>query len=108
MPTMVKKKSEKDEKELPSDANCLVTYTRHLERRLKSLETEKQLLDTERLRLERELHALRTELDRLRQPPLIAATVINVLEDKRAVVKSSTGPQFIVNMSKKIKRMNRH
>ncbi len=106
MPTTVRKKSEKDEKEPASDANYLVTYTRHLERRLKSIETEKQLLDTERLRLERELHALRTELDRLRQPPLIAATLIDVLEDKRAIVKSTTGPQFIVNMSKKIKSKN--
>ncbi len=88
---------------IPADANYLVTYTRHLERSLKNLEQEKQLIDTERLRLERELHAMRTELDRLRQPPLIEATVIKILEDKRAVVESSTGPRFIVNMSKKVK-----
>lgn len=105
-PTSVKKKAEKEDDSVTSDGNYLVTYTRHLERRLRSLETEKQLLDTERLRLERELHALRNELDRLRQPPLIAATVIDVLEDKRAIVKSSTGPQFIVNMSKKVKGKN--
>jgi len=106
MPTITVKKKERDEKETSSEANYLVTYTRHLERRLKALESDKQLLETERVRLERELHALRTELDRLRQPPLIAATLIDVLEDKRAIVKSTTGPQFIVNMSKKIKSKN--
>ncbi len=86
------------------DASYLPKYTLHLERRMKSIETEKQLLDTERLRLERELHALRTELDRLRQPPLIEARVVKILEDKRAVVQSSSGPRFIVNVSKKIKK----
>lgn len=94
-----KKKADKE-----NDGNYLVTYTRHLERRLRSLETEKQLLDAERLRLERELHALRNELDRLRQPPLIAATILDVLGARRAIVKSSTGPQFVVNITKKLKR----
>jgi len=85
-----------------TDDNYLVTYTRHLERRLRSLETEKQLLETERLRLDKELHSLRTELDRLRQPPLIGATITDILEDHRAIVKSSTGPTFVVNVSRKI------
>jgi len=84
------------------DGSYLVTYTRHLERRLRALETEKQLLDAERLRLERELHSLRNELDRLRQPPLISASVIEILKDGRVIVKSSTGPQFVVNSSSKI------
>ncbi len=86
-----------------NDVNYLVTYTRHLERRMKTMEEEKHLFDTERLHLERELHALRTELDRLRQPPLIEAKVIKVLPDQRALVESSTGPRFVVNMSKKTK-----
>lgn len=92
-----------DGEEKEQDDNYLVTYTRHLERRLRSLETEKQLLETERLRLDKELHTLRTELDRLRQPPLIGATVIDVLKDHRVIVKSSTGPMFVVNISRKLK-----
>ncbi|MFX1274878.1 MAG: proteasome-activating nucleotidase [Promethearchaeota archaeon] len=81
-----------------------MTYTRHLEKRLRNLETEKQLLDAERLRLEQELHSLRNEIDRLREPPLVSATVIDILEDKgRAIVKSSTGPSFVVNASRKVK-----
>ncbi|MFX0026167.1 MAG: proteasome-activating nucleotidase [Candidatus Hermodarchaeota archaeon] len=81
-----------------------MTYTRHLEKRLRNLETEKQLLDAERIRLEQELHSLRNEIDRLREPPLVSATIIDLLDEKgRAIVKSSTGPSFVVNMSRKVK-----
>ncbi|MHA2400232.1 MAG: proteasome-activating nucleotidase [Promethearchaeota archaeon] len=81
-----------------------MTYTRHLEKRLRNLETEKQLLDAERLRLEQELHSLRNEIDRLREPPLVSATIIDFLDDEgRAIVKSSTGPSFVVNASRKVK-----
>ncbi|MCK4280564.1 MAG: proteasome-activating nucleotidase [Candidatus Lokiarchaeota archaeon] len=96
---------EKEKKEDLKEGEYLVTYTRHLEKRLRSLETEKQLLDAERLRLEQELHSLRNEIDRLREPPLVTATVIDVLDEKkgRAIVKSSTGPSFVVNSSRKVK-----
>jgi proteasome regulatory subunit len=80
----------------------LSSYTKHLERRVRSLETEKQLVDAERIRLERELHSLRTEIEKARQPPLIAAQVIDIMDDGRAVVKSSTGPNFVVYVSKTI------
>ncbi len=96
---------EKNKREDIKDGEYLVTYTRHLEKRLRSLETEKQLLDAERIRLEQELHGLRNEIDRLREPPLVTATVIDVLDDKkgRAIVKSTTGPSFVVNSSRKVK-----
>ncbi|MFW9826252.1 MAG: proteasome-activating nucleotidase [Candidatus Thorarchaeota archaeon] len=95
---------EKRKKEETKDGEYLITYTRHLEKRLRNLETEKQLLDAERLRLEQELHSLRNEIDRLREPPLVSATIIDVLDEKgRAIVKSSTGPSFVVNTSRKVK-----
>ncbi len=96
---------EKNKKEDLKEGEYLVTYTRHLEKRLRSLETEKQLLDAERLRLEQELHSLRNEIDRLREPPLVTATIIDVLDEKkgRSIVKSSTGPSFVVNSSRKVK-----
>jgi proteasome regulatory subunit len=84
------------------DGNYLLTYTRHLERRLRSLESTKSKLERELLAAQRDLANLRQELDRLRQPPLISAVVTDVLDDKRAVVKSSSGPSFIVNISRKI------
>ncbi|MHA1342181.1 MAG: proteasome-activating nucleotidase [Promethearchaeota archaeon] len=83
--------------------NYWITYSRHLERRLRSLETEKQLLESERLRLDKKLHALQAELDRLRQPPLITATITDILSGGRAMVKSTTGPVFVVNVSRKLK-----
>jgi proteasome regulatory subunit len=84
------------------EESYLSSYTRHLEKKVRSLETEKQLIDAERVRLERELHSLRTEIEKARQPPLIAAQIIDILEDGRAVVKSSTGPNFIVYVSKSL------
>ena len=101
MTTTKYKKKEKEQK----DGEYLITYTRHLEKRLRNLETEKQLLDAERLRLEQELHSLRNEIDRLREPPLVSATVIDILDENtgRAIVKSSTGPSFVVNASRKVK-----
>ncbi len=95
---------DKRKKEETKDGEYLITYTRHLEKRLRNLETETQLLDAERLRLEQELHSLRNEIDRLREPPLVSATIIDFLDDKgRAIVKSSTGPSFVVNASRKVR-----
>lgn len=95
---------DRKKKEESKDGEYLITYTRHLEKRLRNLETEKQLLDAERLRLEQELHSLRNEIDRLREPPLVSATIIDFLDEKgRAIVKSSTGPSFVVNSSRKVK-----
>jgi len=38
-------------------------------------------------------------VERLRSPPLITATVLDVLNDDRVVVKSSSGPDFVVSTS---------
>ena len=76
-------------------------FTDHLKKRLKNLETEKGLLDAERLRLEQELHSLRNEIDRLREPPLVTGVVVATFGTK-AVVLSTTGPAFVVNISRKM------
>ena len=95
---------ERRKKEETKDQEYLITYTRHMEKRLRNLETEKQLLDAERLRLEQELHSLRNEIDRLREPPLVAAVIVSLNEDKDEVnVLSSTGPIFVVKPSRKVK-----
>ncbi|MHA1349229.1 MAG: proteasome-activating nucleotidase [Promethearchaeota archaeon] len=104
---MTTTKESRKRKEETKDEEYLITYTRHLEKRLRNLETEKQLLDAERLRLEQELNSLRNEIDRLREPPLVSATVIDLLEDSgKVIVKSSTGPSFVVNPSRKVKNEN--
>ncbi|MCF2137302.1 MAG: proteasome-activating nucleotidase [Candidatus Thorarchaeota archaeon] len=94
----------KDSGNLDDAAYSTQSYTRHLERRLRALETERQILQAERSRLEKETQTLRTELEKLRQSPLITATVIEMLEDGRAIVKSSTGPNFVVHVASSIPR----
>jgi proteasome regulatory subunit len=86
------------------DDSAYLQNTRHLERRLRALETEKQILQAERSRLEKETQTLRTELEKLRQSPLITATIIEMLEDGRAIVKSSTGPNFVVHVASSIQK----
>jgi proteasome regulatory subunit len=94
-----------DVSKIKENPEYIITYTRHLEKRLRNLETEKQLLDAERLRLEQELHSLRNEIDRLREPPLVGAVVVHVVDENkgRYVIMSSTGPLFTVNASRKVK-----
>ncbi|MDD1777017.1 MAG: proteasome-activating nucleotidase [Candidatus Helarchaeota archaeon] len=84
------------------DDSYLISYTKHLERKIRTLEAEKQLLESEKIRLDREVRSIKTELDRMRMPPLVTADVVDVLEDGRIIVKSTTGPQFVVKYSSKI------
>ncbi len=63
------------------------------------LEDEKRFIESERIRYEREVRRLRSEIERLRSPPLLVGVVSDVLEDGRVVVKSSTGPKFVVYAS---------
>jgi len=63
------------------------------------VESEKRFVEGEKLRYERELRKLRSELERLKTPPLVIGTVLDVLENGKVVIKSSTGPRFIVSSS---------
>ncbi|WP_456370215.1 proteasome-activating nucleotidase [Geoglobus sp.] len=92
--------------ESPAGNEDLMLKLRILEKeyeRLKELyrrlEDEKRFVESERIRFEREVRRLRSEIERLRSPPLIVGTVSDILEDGRVVVKSSTGPKFLVNVS---------
>ncbi|MFX1488055.1 MAG: hypothetical protein ACFFBI_02840 [Promethearchaeota archaeon] len=94
---------DKKKKEGAKDGEYLITYTRHLEKRLRNLETEKQLLDAERLRLQQELHSLRNEIDRLREPPLVVAVIVNINEEEgKATVVGFNGSLFVVNLSREL------
>ena len=68
--------------------------------KVRKLEKDKVLIENEKIRLEREAKSLRSEVDRFRSPPLVLATITEVLDDHRMTVKSSTGPSFLVNYSK--------
>ena len=64
--------------------------------KVRKLEKDKVLIENEKIRLERETKSLRSEVDRFRSPPLVLATITEVLDDHRMTVKSSTGPSFLV------------
>ena len=68
--------------------------------KVRKLEKDKVLIENEKIRLEREAKSLRSEIERFRSPPLVLATITEVLDDHRMTVKSSTGPSFLVIHSK--------
>ncbi len=49
--------------------------------------------------LEKDLDYYRKEIEKLMSPPHIEAVVLEVLDDGRVVVKSTTGPNLIVNVA---------
>ncbi len=70
------------------------------------VDAEKRYAETEIQRLQKEIKRLKQELDRLKTPPLIIGNIRDVLTDGRVVVKSSTGPDFIVNAADYIAKEN--
>lgn len=72
----------------------------------RKIDGERKFVEVELLRLQKEVKRLKVELDRLKAPPLIIGNVRDVLADGRVVVKSSTGPDFIVNAADYITKEN--
>ncbi|WJI09079.1 proteasome-activating nucleotidase [Methanobacterium sp. CWC-01] len=73
---------------------------RNLMWKVRKLEKDKVLIENEKMRLDRELKSLRGEIERFRSPPLVIATVTEVLDEGKVVVKSSTGPHFVIGYSR--------
>ncbi|MEM4490699.1 MAG: proteasome-activating nucleotidase [Desulfurococcaceae archaeon] len=71
---------------------------------LKFLETKVKHLEEERRRLLLKLEYYRSEIEKLLSPPLIEAYVEYVLPDNRVVVKSSNGPNLIVQVAENVDR----
>ena len=93
-----KERSEPDQ----NDPAYLISYAHHLERQARQLETEKQMVESERLRLQREVNNLKVELERLRSPPLFMGYIVEILDNKTAVVRSTTGPNLVVSISRQV------
>ena len=66
---------------------------------LQSAETDKRHSEAELFRVQKDLSRLRNEMERIKAPPLIVATLRDILPDNRVIVKSSTGPDFVVTVS---------
>jgi proteasome regulatory subunit len=67
------------------------------------IEAEKRHVNSQKLKYERELRQLHSEIERLKTAPLVVGTIVDVLENEKLIVRSSTGPQFVVGLSKFIK-----
>ncbi|ASJ02979.1 proteasome-activating nucleotidase [Thermococcus profundus] len=86
-----------------SDANY-DDYITFLKRRIRQLELQVRTLEADKERLERELSRLRMEMSRLRQPPAFAGTLLEILDDDRAIVQNFNGPRFVVRIAPWIER----
>ncbi|MEM1686880.1 MAG: proteasome-activating nucleotidase [Zestosphaera sp.] len=66
-------------------------YVRYLEMRIQELETEVEFLRNE-------INYYKKEIEKLLSTPLIEGVLLEILPDGRAVVKSSTGPNLVVEV----------
>ena len=74
--------------------------------KVKWLEEKKRSLENDSIQLERENRKLKSEVERLRAMPLMVGSIVDVLDNGRVVVKSSSGPNLVVNSSQFIDKKN--
>jgi len=79
------------------DQDTLVEYVKYLEKKIRELEQQV-------IRLRQEAAYYKQELEKMMAPPLIEATVLDVLPDGRVIVRSSTGPNLVVTVNDNIDR----
>lgn len=98
--------SHEDLSEKDDLSKYLVERLRQLEERNSKLrdqnrrvETEKRYVETQKMKFEREVRVLRSELERLKSPPLVVGSILEVIDEDKVVIKSTTGPKFVVNVS---------
>ncbi|AAK40609.1 AAA family ATPase [Saccharolobus solfataricus] len=72
-----------------------VQLVRLLEEKIKSLQIEIE-------NLRKELNYYKAEMEKMLSPPLIEAVVLDVLPDGRVLVRSSSGPNLVVNIASHI------
>jgi proteasome regulatory subunit len=77
------------------DQDTLVEYVKYLEKKVRELEQQV-------IRLKQEAAYYKQELEKMMAPPLIEATVLDVLSDGRVIVRSSTGPNLVVTVNDNI------
>ena len=63
------------------------------------METDTSYIRSELKRLKRETREIKKELARLKKPPLIVGIIKEMLPDGKAIIESSTGPDFIVSVA---------
>ncbi|ODV50409.1 proteasome-activating nucleotidase [Methanohalophilus euhalobius] len=66
------------------------------------IESEKKNVESQKVKYEREVRKLRSEINRLKTVPLIVANIIDVIDSNKVLIRSSSGPQFMVGVSQYI------
>jgi proteasome regulatory subunit len=82
------------------------SYVKSVEKQLKYLSHENKQYKVELTKLQMQLGEIKREIERISEPPLTTAIVEDILADGRLVVKSSSGPSFVVNVSERIETKN--
>ncbi|MHA2331887.1 MAG: proteasome-activating nucleotidase [Candidatus Hodarchaeales archaeon] len=80
------------------------SYYRALEQKIATLRNERKVLIRQRNDYQKKMNEAKTELNRLRKPPLLVGTLVEIVDDDQAIVKSSTGPTFIVQIASDVDR----
>ncbi|MDI3502160.1 MAG: proteasome regulatory subunit [Archaeoglobi archaeon] len=65
----------------------------------RKIETERRIVESQKIKQEREIRRLRSELERLRSPPLLVGVISEIVDDERVVVRTSSGPKYLVSVS---------
>ncbi|MCL7411818.1 MAG: proteasome-activating nucleotidase [Methanosarcinaceae archaeon] len=66
------------------------------------IKSEKRFVENQKLKYEREIRKMQSEIDRLKTAPLIIGTILDVVDHDKVLIRSTTGPQFMVNVSQYI------
>ncbi|MHA2363368.1 MAG: proteasome-activating nucleotidase [Candidatus Hodarchaeales archaeon] len=78
------------------------SYFRALEQRVKAMKNEHKVLLRQKHDLQKQLNEHRTELAKLKRPPLLIGTIQEKINHEQVIIKSSTGPSFLVNYASEI------
>lgn len=90
---------------MSSETDEIVTTNIQLHKKIRYLEFEKRNIEREYLRLERELKTLRSEMRKMHEAPLVSSTLVEKLDDEKAVVRCHNG-EFVVEVSEYLDRSN--
>ena len=66
---------------------------------IQKAESDKVAAESELFRIQKDNARIRGELERMKSPPMVIGSLRDVLGDNKVVIKSSTGPDFIVSVS---------
>ena len=95
--------SEQDIEDLKAKVISLEERNVRLMEDLQGSETARKNVEGDLFRLQKDNARIRGELERMKSPPMVIGSLRDVLPDNKVVIKSSTGPDFIVSVSQYVK-----